>query len=84
MIECCDKAILIKPNQAYYYCKKGSALNSLGQEVSALECFNQAFEISKSGNLGDYLSNAQINYINTTLSQEREDLIKKVAAKRED
>jgi tetratricopeptide (TPR) repeat protein len=73
-----DKAISLNPNYALYYCSKGKALNDLAKEHEALACFNKAYEISKSGNLGNNLSQGNINYINETLSQDREELLKKL------
>lgn len=50
--------------------QKGNALNSLGQESQALEYFIQTFEIGKSGNPGDNLTDDDITYICNTLSKE--------------
>ncbi len=78
-IVCFDKAIFLVPNIAIYYCSKGKALNKLGEENEALECFNKAYEISKTGNLGNELSQGNINYINDVISKDREELLKKFA-----
>jgi len=77
-IACFDKAISLEPNYAICYCNKGRTLNILDREQEALECFNKAYELSRAGNLR-LTSESHVNYINETLTQDREALLQKLA-----
>ncbi|WPY01422.1 Tetratricopeptide repeat containing protein [Candidatus Trichorickettsia mobilis] len=77
-IRCYDKAIVLAPDDVLYYCNRGRLFNRLGNSAKALEDFNYAYGLVQKSKFGDNLDQENLEYINITLDNDRNLLLKKL------
>ena len=78
------KAIALRPEWPLYYCNRGKQYIKKGNQrkviiiIQALDDLNMAYKYSRNMVVSGKLSEANIKFINNTLSQEREKLLTEI------